>query len=868
MLFAAQAVAAQSIRLDARGLALGDALQLLGEQAGVDVVFAERLVQGRRSTCLYEGDRVEEALDCLLRSSDLSVERVRRTQYVVVPLRPVAERHRAAPVPGVISGYISDAATGERLIGANVLLVDLRLGTTTNAAGYFAIPALPQGDYAVRVSYVGYETRVLQLAAGAENGALTIALTPAPLKSEEVVVEAAEVGSPETSTLPGAHAFTPQDLETLPSATGEQDLFQSLQWVAGVQKPGELNAALIVRGGEADQNLYLLDGVPVYHPWHAFSLISTFQAETFKEVRLYRGTFPAEHGGRLSSVLDTQLKDGSRTGTHASAALSILSGRMMVESPLGKNASFMVAGRRSYIDRLIGRKHPVQGSDGRRDTLRTGYHFYDLSGKLTYQLGARHRLSVSHYRGRDVLDLRLPFDLSLDFDSWLRPADLFFEVDQQWGNVVTSLRHQYLPSRRLFATTTLYQSAYDAKEAAYILPSVSSSIASDYRVSLKDMGVRIDVDYYLALTHQVRTGLQVVRHRFQSDLDAAVRVGVGPVEVQQQRGDVHAWDVALYVQDSWQPSHRWQVVPGIRASFFGSGSYWRIDPGLNVRYNADPKLLVLRAGIGTQVQYMHRLRDRYSYMYDLVSSRWVPASAAVRPSHSLGVALSGESRPLPSLSLMVETYWRESGDVLLPEDVYRTKDGLDGPGIDVGTLLGEYTSARSRAYGAEFSGKYDQGPLHLWLNYALSRSVNATEASPEQGYYVSRFDLPVTLQGAVRYERQHWDLSLTGDFRSGYPHSVPEARYRIGDPLDPPEAYLYRPAINNGRLPPYVRADLGAAWKFRMFTARWRVQAYFYNVLGYRSTISRQYDPTGDEVQVLDRRSLPLIPLLEVEVRI
>jgi hypothetical protein len=854
----------QVFRLNVEDVPLEHALALVHEQGGVDIVFAHRLIENRRTTCQYAGNHPGEALDCVLHNTGIHWQTVRHRQYVLVNGSKQETAPEAPPLRGVVSGFITDAETGENLPGGHVYIPALKLGAVTNNAGYFAIANLPVGEYQLRITYVGYEAAFVTAEVNAAPQ--VVPLQPIVFEAEGVIVEAERDVLPEESTLPGTISLPLQALEALPSFPGDQDLFQSLQWLPGVQKLGELNGTLVIRGGEADQNLYLLDGAPVYHPWHAFSLISTFQTETFKDVNLYRGVFPVEHGGRLSAVLDTQLKDGSRTSTHFTAGLSVLSGRFMVESPLGKNTSFMLSGRRSYLDKIIGRKHAVSGPDGQRDTLRTGYYFYDLSGKVTFQPNINHRLSLTHYRGEDLLDLRLPFDLSLDFSSWLKPADLFFEIDQRWGNQLSSLRYQYLYSPRLFTTITAYRSSYSAVEGAFIHPTSTATLESDYNVQLRDYGLKIDIDYYYGVSHQLRTGVHVVRHGFASALDASVRRTVSATEEQHERNASRAWEVAAYVQDVWQPAAKWQVLPGIRGSLFGKGMHFRLSPAVSVRYAVNPTV-TLRASANSQVQYMHRLRDRYSFMYDLVSSRWIPTGRSVRPSSSMHLAAGMENHPWPWLTLVSDVYWRSSDNILLPEDFYQTKDGLEGPGIDVGTLLGQYTPASGRAYGIEVTAQAEQGSWRLWLSYTGGRSLNRTPEMDTLGYRPSRFDVPRSLHGVGSYNLRRWNFMLAGELRSGYPHSVPVARYEVGDPLDEePVDYLYRPYLNNGRLPPYFRLDAAVSYNFRLFGTKWRSQFYVYNILNRRSVVGRQYEPSEDAVRRIDRRSLPLLPLLEFEV--
>lgn len=854
---------AQVIQLDLREVPLTEALTQLRAQANIDVVYAQRLVDGQRATCQYTGTQRKEALDCVLQASPLDAQRVRRGQYVLVRTgRPEAQ----ARVPRTsLTGFVTDAETGEALPGAHVYLTEFQVGTTTNSMGYFAFSSLPAGAYRTRISYLGFQ--VLDTTLVAPGGTVQIALSPGTLESDGVLVEAGR-DEPKPGRMPGMLSAELGQMSRMP-ALSEQDLFQALQWTPGIRKTSPLNGGLSIRGAKPDQNLYLLDGAPIYHPWHAFSLISVFQTGTLKNTQFFRGAFPAEYGGRLSSVLDTQMRDGNRTTPRAVVALSALSGRFRIESPITPSVSFMLSGRRSYIDKLIGEEHPVEDASGRRDTLRTGYFFYDSSAKLAARLSDRHRLSLSFYQGRDDLDLRLPFDLSLDFSSWLRPADLFFEVQQNWENRILSAQHRYLASDRLFLTTTGYYSAYRAREASFVQPTTVASLESDYNVRLYDVGLKVDADYYHSVAHQLRAGVQITRQRFWSTLNSDLQRSPGVVEGLSQESQLRALKLVGYLQDTWKPTPRWEVQPGLRISYFSSGRHTHVRPRLSANYTVHPDYLVVQGAVGVHVQYLHRLRDRFSVAYDLVSSRWVPSSSRVAPSSGLQASFGAQSNPLPGVTLELSTYGRLAQDVLVPEDVFRTKDGLEGPGIQVGALLGQYTTARQRAYGAELSVRYEHDPWRVQVAGASGRSLVRAPGLGEIDYRPTDLDVPYSLRSAISWSRGAWDATLATELRSGYPESVPVARYDLGDPIDDdPVTYLYRPQANNGRLPAYVRLDATLSYGFRFLDARWTTKAGVYNLTNRRNVISRQYAPTETGVEVSRRQGLPLLPIIEMEVRL
>jgi len=571
----------------------------------------------------------------------------------------------------------------------------------------------------------------------------------------------------------------------------------------------------------------------------------------------------------LAAVLDAQMKDGTREQPGVLVALSPLSGRFVIETPATRNSSFMLAGRRSYLDKLIGDEHPVVGADGQRDTLRTGYYFYDASAKYTWRMSEKDRLSVSYYEGGDDLDLRLPFELSLDFSSWLRPAELFFEVAHRWQNRLLSARYQRVHSSQLFLTTTAYMSTYDARESAFLRPTSSAALTSDYRVDLKDVGVKVDVDYFQSLSHQRRFGFEAVFRGFDSSLGATVRRSPGSIDEIDDQNISTEPELALHGQDVWKIGRRWMLTSGLRLSFFGGGTYADISPSASIRYVVDPTYLALRAGAGRNVQYLHRLRDRYAFTYDLVSSRWIPADDMVRPSSAINISGGFESKLLPGLTLTGDAYLREVDNMLLPEDDSQAKDGLVGPGIDVGTLLGQYVPADARAYGIELTAIVNSASWYLHVAYAGGKSFVRSQFDDEERLRPSRFDIPYAASAVVVRTVGMWDFTASANLRSGYPLTVPVAQYVIGDPLEDADRYLHRPDVNNGRLPAYLRADLSARLRFGMLGARCSAELHVYNAINRRNVIARQYVPEeGGGVEVQERRGLPILPLFELQMEL
>lgn len=864
LFLAAVPARSQTIRLQFSGTPIPEALATYSETTGVDVVYSPALVSRLETSCRYRGTSARDALICIMSGHPFRVESISRRQSVLIPLQE-ERRAETGAESSALAGFVVDASSGEALHGAHVILPGIGAGAITNEAGFFAFPGVGAKPLGMVVTYLGYARLDTTVVATRLNG--RFALAPMTYEVSGVVIEEEVERRADLTITPGLISISSHQLQQLPGTLGNTDVLESLKWLPGVQRAGEATGGLLVRGSGPDQNLYLIDGAPIYHPWHAFSLISTFQSDTFKDVSLYRGAFPAEYGGRLSAVLDAELRDGSQTEPSAKVGISGLNASFILESPVTPNSSFMLSGRRSYVDRLIGRRHPVEDDFGRQDTLRTGYYFYDWSAKFTFRPDPLSSVSVSWYAGQDALDLRLPFDLSLDFSSWLRPADLFFEIDQAWGNRILSTRYQRLLSPRLFLSTTLFFSEYRARESTFIRPSQTSAVTSDYQVELEDVGARITLDWYPSLRHQVRVGLESVRHRFASDLDAVVAYTPTLSEPLEQTSQTHATEASAFIQDIWSLAPSLRLLPGLRASVFGKGAYVRLEPRLSVQWAVDPTWLILRVAASSHVQYLQRIRDRNAFLYDLVSSRWVPVGSGAEPARARQISAGAESHVLPRTVLRLNGFLREGKGTLLPQDDFQSKDGLLGPGIDVATLLGQYEDGEERSLGLETGIEFRNEHWTLVASYTRMRAENRLLDANPGPWRPSRYDTPHAFSTVFNRESRRWNVGASFDWRSGYPVSVPTARYQLEDPVSGDATwYFHRSELNNGRLPTYFRVDIRAAYRFEWAHAAWSTGLTVYNVFNHRNVIGQNWDPSRPGARADNRLGLPILPMLDILV--
>jgi hypothetical protein len=879
--------ASAPIHLEANDTPLADILRELASQARIDVVFAERTVQGKAVTGRYIGDDPEGALRTVLRGSGLVAERVRPRQYVIVPeqldplLEPVTQRR------GTLDGTVVDAATGEVLPGAHVVIAGLELGTVTNAAGYFALPGLPIGTYRLRVSYVGYKAVEVELTSypASRVERPVIRLMPQPIVSAPVMVEGRDGERGDLEIVPGTSVVAVRAAEAMPAFLGEGDVVAALEWLPGVTRAGEAGGELIVRGAEAQYNRYLLDGAPVIHPWHTFGLFSTFQPEALKSVRLHRGSLPAEYGGGLSAVLDLEMRDGERGGSSGIIAVSPVAIRGVAEAPLGNGVSLMLTARRTWLDLFLEPRLRLGSSGGlpafQFDTPRlagngsedqeVGYHFYDLGAKVTWRVADGQRLSLSVYDGSDRLTAASPFAALFTGAPGSTYADaavddtLRLDLGYRWGNQVVSARYRGLVAPDLFVTATGYYSGYRARERAFARPSAIASMEREYRLRFAEAGLRVDADYYHSLEHQLRAGVHFIGRDFASTLFEEQRRSESFIERLNQFDSVRALEIAGYVQDTWQPSPELQLQPGLRVEIFGLGGYLSVNPRFHLRYALARDELFFRAGLGRQTQYIHRLHDRHAFTYDLASDRWIPASERVRPASAWQVATGVEWIPRRWLTLGVEAFARQLSDILLSAESMGGSVSAQEPGYASQALLDQYVAGSGRAFGLEWTAEAEYGRWRTGLSYSLSRTLERTPGIP---YRPARYDAPHHLEAFVLGGGGPWTASVAASLRSGYPATTPTALYVLDDPIDGEGGIvLHYPEIHNGRLPLYTRVDASVTYAFRLAGLQWDAQAQAYNLLNRRNTVGIQYGSAATAVSATDIAGLPILPMLSLRAR-
>lgn len=624
----------------------------------------------------------------------------------------------------VIFGHIYDAQSGESLIAANIYDPTLRVGTTTNEFGYYSLN-LPQGRHSVRFSYTGYKPHDLDFHLNKDT-LINIYLEPNEML-QEIIVEGdlPEVGV--ASTRMGASDIPLAQIKNTPAFLGEADVLKTIQGLPGVQHGLSGTSGLHVRGGDPDQNLFLLDGMPLYNVDHALGFFSVFQPEAIKKVNFYKGSFPARFGGRLSSIVDVRTNDGDMQRYHGSFSIGLLSSHIHFEGPIVKDrTSFIISARRSYLDLAL-KPFLDSGDEG-------GYTLYDINAKLNHRFNDRFRLYLSFYKGQD----KVFYNGSSSYTSWYTVNGETKEVElggsrdklrQTWGNTLFTVRLNSVINSRLFNNTTIaytgYHSNIDIKMSEWQYPNGDKSEKLDthtdsrYRSNIEDFSVGTDFDLHFSPRHKAKFGGQFFLHRFRPDVQS-VRfrdqdgATVSDSTTRIAPNSINAQELNLYVEDDFPITSSLQANAGIHASLFHvqGHSYWSAQPRISLNWRVADDWRIKSAFTMMQ-QHIHLLA---SSDLSLPTDLWVPVTKRVRPKRSEQYSVGGYFTGWDGWELSAETYYKHNRNLL---------DYIDGMS-SIGSSLGwedKVDMGRGKSYGLELMAQRTKGRLTGWANYTIARAT-------------------------------------------------------------------------------------------------------------------------------------------------
>ena len=775
-----------------------------------------------------------------------------------------------------ISGYISDNSTGEKLIGASVYDINRQVGTTTNLYGFFSL-TVDTGEVRLTISYVGYGdiTETIQLK---EDVFKNISLEMGR-ELEEVVISATNSEKIHEQTQMSSIKIPMKQIEKLPAFMGERDILKTIQLLPGIQSGSEGTSGLYVRGGGPDQNLILLDGVPVYNASHLFGFFSVFNSSAINNVEIIKGGFPARFGGRVSSVLDIRMKEGNNKKISGEASIGLVSSKLTIEGPIIKDkTSFIVSGRRTYIDILA---QPFIGAFAKNggSNVKAGYYFYDLNAKINHKFSDKSRIFLSTYTGKDRAYTKLE-------DSYTDMGNQFdekFESSLEWGNITTALRYNQIINKKLFANVTATYSRYQFdlgfNATSNITPQDSTAYSErfgfNYLSGIYDWGGKIDFDYMPGPNHYIRFGIGDIYHTFTPGVNTSV-VQAGQTNIDTTFGsdNIYAHEISGYIEDDIKIGARLKINPGIHYSMFlvRDTSYLNFEPRFSANYLLKDNLSI-KASYSRMAQYLHLLTNG---TIGLPTDLWVPVTDSVPPvvadQYALGLAYTLKDK----YEISIEGYYKKMNNLIEYKDgasFFGSSENWDKK-IELGT---------GYSYGVECFLQRKVGKTSGWVGYTLSWSNRQFDNLNFGRMYPYKFDRRHDVSIALVQEtdrkigKKEWkvDFGLTWVYGTGNSISLPISTYRAYDAMsyneyekgvyNVIENYVDR---NNFREPAYHRMDFSTTFTSTKgkFEKSWNISVY--NLYNRMNPYYLFFDTNNNGDQVLKQLSLfPIIPSFSYSIK-
>lgn len=728
------------------------------------------------------------------------------------------------------SGYVFQE-NGEPLINATIKDMELEIGTLSNEFGFFSI-TLPQDKRILHITYVGFGEKTENIDLN-ENKMLKIYLKEDYSLDEVVIV--GDLNSPIHTTQTGKVSLDARNLQTGYAMFSSPDVLKALQNQPGVAFGTELTSGLYVHGGSNDENLFLLDGTPLYQISHLGGLFSAFNIDIIKNIEFYKSGFPARYGGRLSSVVDVRTNDGDMKEYHGNFSIGLLDGRIQYEGPIVKNkTSFNVAMRRSWLEAF---SSPVFyfRNKSRGDNKLTGrYAFHDINAKITHSFSDKSKASISLYTGNDILKI----DNNQYFNEYAENSneELYrSKFNLQWGNLTTAIHWSYNFSPKLFANFTgLYsrnRSTYSYEEENKFLSfgdiTESTYIERYNRSVIDDVGYRIEFDYRPGIRQHIRMGSNYLFHAFHPQSRTMKEYFENEEQADTtQHSSSYSYkghEFTMFVEDDILLSRKWRMNVGIHYTMFNvSGkTYHAVEPRAAFRYQWNEQTAV-KFAYTEMNQFMHLLSSTY---LNLPTDYWVPSTNGVRPMLSRQYTVGFYTRLPYHINLSVESFYKTMDHLL-------EYDGGNKLAPSIENWESAVTKGKGRAYGIEFALSRQMLRTSVNLSYTLSWSKRKFE-DIYQDWFADKFDNRHRINISVRQEiSKRIEAYAAWNYHSGNRITVP-GQY-INEPAIPGLSdsnsgkWIYEKP-NNATLPAYHRLDLGV--NFRKATKRgyeriWNVSIY------------------------------------------
>lgn len=737
-----------------------------------------------------------------------------------------------------LKGQVLDVGNSEPLVGANVYWEgNTASGVITDLDGNFEITVgtLPGK---LLISYVGYERSERLINSKDIEKPIRFFLKPEEMSLEEVIIQERRPDEQIKNLEMGKSTVPIETIKNIPALFGEVDLLRSLQLLPGVKSAGEGTTGLFVRGGSADQNLVQLDGAPVYNPSHFFGIFSVFNPDGLKSVDLYKGNMPATFGGRASSLIDVSLREGNNEQIHGEGGIGTISSRITLDGPLfGKNSTFIVSGRRTYADVFL----KLSSDENLRNNK---LNFHDLSGKFSFILGEKDKISISSYQGSDFLGLDEQFGLG-------------------WTNWVSAVNWSRVSSDDFFFDLQGYHSRY-----SYSVEFDDPDTGFEWRNKLSESGLKAIWTWLPNSDLQLNWGIHSQYYNFAPiDLEPAPGSAIESINTNPKNGLLNNFflsaNYAISPKLSTEAGLRWglfnQLGKGVDYLYEGGVPGPEVEITDSLNYSTFEKMQFYQ-GLEPRIAFRYLINERFSiktaynrnFQYVQIASnssaglpidRWILSGRYIEPVRSDQVSVGlfhnfDDNR----WELSVEGYYKDLENVI---DLRNGAQVLFTDQVETELLAG-----KGWAYGTEFLLRKNTGKTTGWLGYTWSRTWRQIEGVSLNQAYNPRFDRPHDMTLVLNHEfSPAWSAGFTFVYTTGQAVSYPVGSYQV----DFQSAPLYSELRNEDRFPDYHRMDISVTWKNADKGRKWRGSWNFsvYNLYGRKNPFAYEFRQIyNDDIRV------------------
>jgi hypothetical protein len=659
-----------------------------------------------------------------------------------------------------INGYIEDSESGEKLIAANVYEVRVAAGTAANNFGFYSI-TLSSDTVSLIYSYIGYQSQLITFVLDRDTS-INVRLESAIVLQEiEIVGEKYEKIEQETQM--SRIDIPVEQIKKIPALFGEVDVLKAIQLLPGVQSGSEGQTGLYVRGGSPDQNLILLDGVPVYNASHLLGIFSVFNADAIKNVTLTKGGFPARFGGRLSSILEINMKEGNMHEFHGEGSIGLISSKLTLEGPIIKDrTSFLISGRRTYADLIL--KPIIKSVQEEGTELKPRLFFYDLNAKINHKINAKNRIYLSAYAGADV------------FENTITENRDKYTGGINWGNIISAFRWNYEINKKLFSNTTLTYSNYDidiiAGQETVNFNNEKESFYAKYISGITDWSGKIDFDFIPTPNHYIRFGAIATDHTYRPGA-LALKAEFSNEQLDTLIGtdNLRSQEYAIYLEDDITLGALKANI-GLHGSLFHveGETYSSLQPRLGLRY-LFRNGLAAKASFSTMAQYINLLT---SEAFSLPTDLWVPSTARIVPQKSWQVAAGLAKTFGDGYEISLEGYYKNMNNVLSFKEGASFLLGIENDWQD------KVTQGDGEAYGVEVLIQKKKGDFSGWIGYTLAWNFRQFDDINNGKRFPFRYDRRQDISVVGSYAiSPRINLSASWVFGTGNAITLPTYRYSV-----------------------------------------------------------------------------------------